>query len=247
MKTVQEVSALSGVSVRTLHYYDEIGLLPPTTLSEAGYRLYDDAALERLQQILFFRELDFSLKEIRRVMKEERTDRQKTLRNHKKLLLLKRERLDGLIRLLEDTMKGENTMQFEEFDMSAIEQAKQEYAEEVKERWGNTQAYHESAKKTAQYGKREWAEISANNDRIYTGFAHLAKEGADPAEQPAQQLVADWQGSITKYFYHCSDEILAGLGEMYVADERFTKNIDQYGTGTAQFISDAIRHYCKKV
>lgn len=240
---INEVAKLTGVSVRTLHYYDEIGLLHPDEVTESGYRLYHTEALEKLQQILFFRELGFALKEIQKILNNPAFNRTEALENHKKLLLLKRGRLDDLIALVNRTLKGESEMSFKEFDMTEIEAAQVEYAKEAEERWGNTEAYKESAHRTKQYNKEDWARISAESERIYKGFA--ANMEKSPAAPEVQKLVADWQVHISKNFYPCSKEILSGLGKMYVADKRFTKNIDQYGEGLTQFISDAIAEYCK--
>ncbi|MFA9380014.1 MAG: MerR family transcriptional regulator [Acetanaerobacterium sp.] len=242
-RTVHEVASLAGVSVRTLHYYDQIGLLPPSEVTEAGYRLYDDTALALLQQILFFRELDFPLAEISQIVNSPSFDRRRALSGHRALLLLKRERLERLIRLVDDTLKGETKMSFTEFDMTAIEQAQRQYADEVKQRWGSTDAYTESTKRTASYNKEDWRRITEESDAIYDGFA--AQMGGGPASPAVAQLVADWQAHITAHFYECTNEILAGLGEMYVSDPRFTENIDKRKSGLAQFMSDAIRLYCR--
>ncbi|KNY27953.1 MerR family transcriptional regulator [Pseudobacteroides cellulosolvens] len=122
MRTVNEVSKLTGISIRTLHYYDEIGLLKPTTCNESGYRFYDDKALEALQQILFFKEFDMPLKDIKSIMENPNFDKEKTLINQKKILMLKRKRLDNLIRLIDDILKGDNKMSFQEFSKEEIEE-----------------------------------------------------------------------------------------------------------------------------
>lgn len=242
MKTVQQVAALCGITVRTLHYYDQIGLLRPAKTTDAGYRLYGDSELARLQQILFFRELDFPLKEIASILDSPSFDHNEALMQHREVLSLKRERLDGLIHLVDQLLKGEQTMSFQEFDTTKIEQAQQKYAQEAAERWGNTAAYQQSSKRTSGYSKEDWARISGETEQIYRGLAaQMDKPVSDPA---VQQLVKEWQDLISRNFYDCTDEILAGLGEMYTADERFAKNINQYGDGLAQFLSDAIRCYC---
>ena len=194
--SISETAKLSGVSVRTLHYYDEIGLLAPSMVSDTGYRYYDEMALEKLQQILFYRELDFSLKEIAKIISAPDYRKEDALMRQKELLMLKRERLDKLIDLLDANLKGENTMSFKEFDMSVIEEAKTKYADEVKERWGNTDAYTESKKKTNRYTKEDWARISSKSDEIMKGFAKLAKESPD--SEPVQQLVEDWKEFISE-------------------------------------------------
>ncbi len=244
MKTVHQVAGLAGISVRTLRYYDEIGLLRPDGASEAGYRLYGSTAMERLQQVLFFRELGFPLDEIAAILDAPTYNKKEALRNHKSLLEMKRARLDALIGLVEEALEGENTMSVKEFDMTAIESAREEYAKEAKERWGGTDAYRQSAARVKAYKKEDWAGISAASEALFRGFA--AQREGDPASPEAQALVKSWKDFISEKFYDCTDEILAGLGEMYAADERFTKNIDAYGTGTAHFMRDAIRAYGKK-
>ncbi len=243
-RTVHQVAKLTGISIRTLHYYDEIGLLEPSQTTEAGYRLYDEEELSRLQQILFFRELDFTLKEIKAILDHPHFDKRQAMENQKKLLTLKRNRLNNLIELVTETMKGETKMSFKEFDMTEIEQAQQQYQGEAEARWGNTDAYRESAKRTKAYTKEDWATIKTEFDAIYTAFANNMDKS--PASPEVQAIVAQKQAHITKYYYNCSNEMLAGLGQMIVADERFTKNIDKNGEGLAQFISQAIAEYCKQ-
>lgn len=241
---INEVAKLTGVTVRTLHYYDEIGLLKPSELSNNGYRLYDESALETLQQILFFRELDFTIQEIKDILTNPRFDKTEALFKHQELLIKKRAHIDGLIALIHQTIKGEEAMSFQEFDMTEIEQAKKEYAAEVKERWGQTDAYAESMQKTKSYGKEQWQQITAEGAEIMKAFADHREKAADSAEVFA--LVKRWQNYITASYYKCTNEILSGLGAMYLEDERFQKNIDQNGEGTAEFMAKAIECYCAK-
>ena len=239
MKTVHEVSQISGVSVRTLHHYDAIGLLRPTAVTEAGYRLYDDTALARLQSILLFRELAFPLKEIKRIMDDPQFDQATALEQQIRLLELQQERLSRLIDLARETMKtGVTHMDFTAFDNSKLEQ----YAAEVKERWGNTAAYQESAQRPAAEQKDAAAGLMAQ-------FARMGRlRTGDPAGQEAQDAVRDLQQFITKHFYTCTPEILSGLGQMYTADDRFRASIDAAGgEGTADFAGKAITVYCAKV
>ena len=239
MKTVHEASQISGVSVRTLHHYDAIGLLRPTAVTEAGYRLYDDTALARLQSILLFRELAFPLKEIKRIMDDPQFDQATALEQQIRLLELQQERLSRLIDLARETMKtGVTHMDFTAFDNSKLEQ----YAAEVKERWGNTAAYQESAQRPAAEQKDAAAGLMAQ-------FARMGRlRTGDPAGQEAQAAVRELQEFITKHFYTCTPEILAGLGQMYTADDRFRVSIDAAGgEGTADFAGKAITVYCAKV
>ena len=241
---IQEAARLTGVTERTLRYYDRIGLLHPSGMTESGYRLYDEDALRCLQQILFFRELGFPLAQIREIMDSPGYDMNEALRRHRLLLIAERDRLNGLIDLAERTLKGENDMSFDAFDHSGIDRQRDAYAEEARRRWGGTDAYAESEKKTAGYGKEQWAAIQQEADEIFAAFAAL--RGHAPDEPDVQALVARWQARITRNYYACTKEILAGLGQMYTADERFIQNIDRAGAGTAQLMSAAIAAYCAK-
>jgi DNA-binding transcriptional MerR regulator len=239
---INEVAKLTGITTRTLHYYDEIGLLKPSQITAAGYRLYDENNLSELQQILFFRELNFPLNEIKEIMTNSEYDKIEALKKHKELLLKKRERIEKLITLVDNTIKGDVEMSFKEFDMTEIESAKKKYAKEVKERFGNTEAYAESEEKAKNYGKEQWREIDAESKKLLKAFADNMDK--TPDSEDVQKLVKEWQNFITKSFYKCTNEILQGLGMMYVEDERFKKNIDSNGEGTAEFISKAIEIYC---
>lgn len=243
MKTVHEVSQMAGVSIRTLHYYDEIGLLIPAETNEVGYRFYNQSDFLKLEQILFFKEIGFSLKEIKKILENSEYKKDDVLRKQKEILVMQKERTEKLIAIIDERLKGEIEMKFEAFDMKHIEETKEKYREEVEQRWGSSEAYKESHQKTSQYKKEDWNKIMEDGAEIFKGFAmHI---GEDVSHEEVQQLVRRWQDHITKNFYHCTKEILAGLGQMYVLDERFTQNIDQYGEGIAQYMSEAIAYYCE--
>ena len=241
MKTVHEVSALSGVSIRTLQYYDQIGLLRPGARSAAGYRLYGDADLERLQQILLFRELEFPLGEIKKIVGRPDFDRQTALTQQIALLSLKKERLEKLIRLAcEIREKGENAMSFQAFDKSGIDA----YAAEAKAQWGGTDAYREYEARTAAQSGDEIREAQDGLMRLLAGFGALKEKPVSDPE--VQKQVKELQDYITARFYTCTDEILAGLGRLYAAGGDFTENIDRAGgAGTAVFAGRAIAYYCR--
>lgn len=242
---IREFAKLTGVSVRTLHFYDEIGLLKPSAIDEQnGYRFYDEHSLTRMQEILFYRELDFPLKEIRIILSSPNYDKQTALKEQRHLLILKKERLEQLISALDSATKGE-IINMNVFDNSEFETKRQEYAKEAKEKWGNTAAYKESAEKTAGYSKEKWNQVNSAMDKKIAEFADCKKKGFAPDTHEAQELVKGWQDFITENYYTCTNDILSGLGEMYVADERFKDNIDKHGDGTAQFMNDAIKVYCK--
>jgi DNA-binding transcriptional MerR regulator len=246
---VKEVSNLVGVSVRTLHHYDEIGLLNPEFVTSAGYRLYSDNNLERLQQILFFKELDFSLQEIKSIMDSPGFDRKKALNVHKKLLIEKKKRLERLIESVEKTMESieggiemSQKEMFDGFDMSEIERHKEKYAEETREKYGASDAYKESTKKTSTYAKEDWARIMARNEAINNKI--IANMDKGPADPIVQEGIAELRQHITDSYYNCTLEIFRGLGDLYVEDERFTANIDKNKPGYAQFLREAMHYYC---
>ena len=242
---IKEFAELTGVSVRTLHYYDEIGLLKPSFVDEQnGYRFYDENSLERMQEILFYRELDFSLKSIAEILASPNYDKQKALAEQKRLLTIKKARLERLIAALEQAEKGEITMSA--FDNSEYETARQQYEDEAKQCWGDTDAYKESQAKTAGYSKDKWNDVLAGMNGVFAEFAESKNCGESTDSDTSQRLVKKLQDYITENFYHCTDDILAGLGQMYVCDERFKNNIDSHGEGTAEFVSEAIKIYCKK-
>lgn len=241
MKTVKEVSKISGISARTLHYYDEIGLFKPTEVTSAGYRLYDDKALCKLQMILMFRELRFPLKEIKKIVKSQNFDRREAILEQIKLLELQRKHLDELIYFAHEILKtGVNNMDFSAFDKKEIE----EYAFEVKQRWGGTEAFRE-------YEDRFKDRSDGASNDVHFGLMELFKEAGCiknlPADsEKAQKMVERIRGFISDNYYTCTVQILAGLGQMYIGDERFKKNIDEWGgDGTAEFVSRAIKVYCK--
>ena len=230
---IKEFAEFTGVSVRTLHYYDEIGLLPPAFVDRStGYRFYDEDSLLRMQEILFYRELDFSLKSIGEILSSPNYDKTKALKEQKHLLSLKKERLERLISAIDGAMKGENVMKA--FNNSEFEK----YKMEAKEKWGKTEAYQE-------YEKRSKGEASADDlMAVFSEFGALL--GADPAAEQVQAKVAKLQQFITDHYYTCTKQILQGLGQMYVADARFKENIDRAGgPGTAEFAHQAIEIYCK--
>lgn len=242
MKTVNEVSKLTGVSIRALHYYDTIGLLSPTTVTESGYRLYDDIALERLQHILLFRELEFPLKEIKKILDSPSFERNKALEQQIELLTLKKEHLENLICFARGIkFRGVSNMDFSAFDTSKID----EYVKEVKDKWDKTPAYKEYEQKTRDKSPQEIESMAEGLMQVFVEFGNLRDHA--PEDNIVQKQVAKLQAFITDNYYNCTKEILSYLGKMYVGDGRFTENIDNAGgAGTAQLASDAIAIYCSK-
>ncbi len=238
---VKEFAEICGVSVRTLHYYDEIGILKPCEVDRyTGYRFYDENSLLRMQEIMFYRELDFPLKSINEILSSPDYDKEKALCEQKNLLILKKERLERLISAIDGAMKGENIMKA--FDNTQLEQ----YRAEAKKRWGKTDAYNEYEEKTKAYSKDKFESLADGMEEIFAEFSVCMKNGASPDSKDVQSLVKALQSYITENYYTCTNEILAGLGQMYVADERFKSNIDKHADGTAEFASKAIEVYCGK-
>ena len=234
---IKEFAKLCGVSVRTLHYYDEIGLLKPSETDKvSGYRFYDKNSLLRMQEILFYRELDFSLNSIKEILSSENYDKEKALCEQKELLILKKERLEKLISAINGAIKGENIMNA--FDNSEFEK----YKAEAKERWGETKAYKEYEEKSKN---SSFEDMASGLNIIFSKFALCMKNGNSPESDEAWNLVIELQNYITENFYTCTKEILAGLSQLYVCDERFKENIDKNAEGTAQFVSSAIKKFCK--
>ncbi|MFC5652540.1 MerR family transcriptional regulator [Paenibacillus solisilvae] len=238
---VKEVADLAQISVRTLHHYDEIGLLVPDQTTEAGYRIYSDANLELLQQILFFRELGFPLMKIKDIVGSPGFNRQEALELHRKLLLEKRSRLDKMIATIEKTvqhMKGEIQMtaqeKFEGFDFSS-----NPYEQEARERWGE-QAVDQANAKVGGMSKQEKDEMAAGMNDIYRKLAAL--RSGSPSSEEAQAAIKEWYDFLNKMGSY-PPEAFRGLGQMYVDDVRFTKNIDKFGEGLAVFMRDAMGIY----
>ena len=243
MRTVHEVSKLTGVSIRTLQYYDKIGLLHPAEYSVSGYRLYDDTALEKLQQILLFRELEFPLKDIKQIVDSPDFDKGKALEQQIALLTLKKEHIENLIDLARGikAIGVNHLMDFEPFDTSKID----EYAAQAKASWGKTPEYKEYEEKSKGRTAKENAMLSQQMMDIFSEFGAIRTD--NPSGDMAQVLVKKLQDFITEHMYTCSDEILYGLGTMYAGGGDFTTGIDKHaGKGTAEFAYQAIKAYCKK-
>lgn len=242
--SISEMAKLSFVSVRTLQYYDEIGLLKPVEVSEKGYRYYNEESLSELQVILFYKELEFSLKDILKIMTAPYYDKKQALKKQKELLILKEKRLKKIIKLVDNTLKGDNNMSFKGFDASEIENAKKKYSEEAEKLYGGSKEYKESVKKQSSFTQEEKEKINMEAASIMKEFSK--NMDLSPKDEKAQKLAEKWHSHINKYYYKCTKEILSCLAEMYVKDERFKENIDKNGAGTAKFMSEVIKIYCSK-
>lgn len=242
MRTVKDVSKLTGVSVRTLHYYDAIGLLTPTKVTDAGYRMYDDTSLSRLQSILLFRELQFPLKEIKEFLDSPDFNQEETIAQQIKLLELQYKHIGELISFAREIQtKGVKTMNFEVFDTNEIEQ----YKAEVKSKWGNSKAYQEYEQRVVSHSEHNDSKFVNEIMSLFTDLG--AMKQLPTTDKAVQEKIAALQAYINENFYTCSNDILKELGEMYVCDDRFKKNIDRFGgEGTAKFVREAIFVYCEK-
>ncbi len=242
MKTVKEISYLTGVTVRSLQYYDKIDLLKPASYTDVGYRLYDDACLEKLQQILLFKELEFSLADIKEIINHPEFDKCKALEQQMLLLKLKRERLDKMIDLIEHIKSiGVDSMSFVVFDKKKIEQ----YSMEARKMWENTKEYKEFEEKNKDRSAEDERLMNIEIMEIFKEFGNVKNE--NPASEKVQELVMKLQTYITNNFFECTNEILLALGKTYVSGNEFTENIDKAGgSGAADFVYEAIKTYCQK-
>ncbi len=233
--SIKQFAALAGVSVRTLHYYDSIGLLKPDFVDDNnGYRFYGEKALSRMQEILFYRELEFPLKTVKEIITSPNYNKNAALRGQKELLVLKKQRLERIITAIEAAEKGETIMNFDAFDKSDLD----EYKAEAKQRWGNTEEYKQSKIKNTPADTM----VSGMN-AIMEQFAVAKTQGVKANDPRAVELAKQLQDFITRTQYNCTDEILRCLGEMYVGDERFKANIDKHGEGTAEYVHAVINAY----
>ena len=237
MMTVHEVSKVSRVSIRALHHYDHIGLLPATEVTEAGYRLYDEAALERLQHILLFKALEFPLKDIKEILDSPDFDRSKALEQQIHLLELRKEHLQNLIDLARGIKAiGVKHMSFEAFDTRKID----EYAERAKASWGTTDAYKEYEQKSAGRTEETQQKLNVEMMSIFAEFGKV--KDLSPESEESVALARKLQDHITEHYYTCTDKILLGLGAMYAGGGDLTTNIDKVGgEGTAVFACEAIK------
>ena len=241
--TVGEVARLAGVTVRTMHHYHEIGLVVPEGRTVSGYRRYGRAEVERLQEVLLFRELGFALDEIKEIVTQPGYRREAALLRQRELLEAQHDRLLTMIEAVDKAVIAERTgirMSSEEMLEVFGDFDPAEYEEEARERWGDSAAYQQSTQRTARYTKQDWEAIKAENDALYGRFLDLMAAQEPASSAAAMDVAEEHRAHISKWYYDCSKEIHAGLGEMYIADARFTANIDKAGSGLAAYMSAAI-------
>jgi DNA-binding transcriptional MerR regulator len=248
---VKDVSELAGVSVRTLHHYDAIGLLTPSSTTTAGYRIYSERDLELLQQIMFFKEIGFSLQEVKEILESPGFNRTKALQAHRELLMEKRERVDRMIRTVDNTIqsieggkKMENNAMFEGFDRNKIKEQQEKYGEEARQKYGK-EIVDAAEQRINSYSDEKLTHMNKSFEDIYTAIA--ARMDYGPSDPKAQEGVRAWHEFIKDGHFECTLEMFRGLGDMYVADERFTANIDKFKPGLAQFMKEAMNIYCDRM
>ena len=242
--TVGAVARLAGVTVRTLHHYHEIGLLTPSDRSEAGYRRYDDADLDRLQRIRFYRELGFGLDDIRTVMTDGGADASAHLRRQHAMLLDRIRRLERMAAAVEKALEartmGINLTPEERFEVFG-DFDPDEHAAEVEERWGDRDAYRESQRRTARYTKQDWERMKAESAEPINRLMAAMRAGQPADSAEAMEAAEQHRQHISDWFYECTTEIHVGLAEMYLADPRFTATYEKIAPGLAQYLHDAIK------
>ncbi len=242
--TVKAVAQLAGVTIRTLHHYDAIGLVRPGERTESGYRVYGRRDLERLQQVLFFKELGFGLAEIKEILERPDFDRRQALLDHRELLTHRKDRIERLIKAVEQTLESmeegtmlEESVWFDGFDHSR-------YEEEARQRWGHTDAYRESRERTAAYTEADWSGVAAEQTGILKEIAALADRRPDDPD--VLQTIGRMHSLISERFYACSVEMFRGIGELAVTDSRFTATYEKLRPGLAAFYASAVRAYCDR-
>lgn len=241
--TVGGISKLTGVTVKALHHYDKVGLLSPSARSEAGYRVYDESDIGRLQRILFYRELGLPLDEIARILADPNIDVTGHLRRQREALVGKIELLGKMVAAIDREMEAEKM----DVKLTAEERLElfgdwlpEDYEEEARRRWGSTDAYRQSTRRVSSYTKEDWQKIKAEQDEVEARLAELLESGQSPESEASMDAAEAHRKHISRWYYECGYEIHTGLGEMYVADERFRKNYDSRAEGLSKFVRDSI-------
>jgi MerR family transcriptional regulator, thiopeptide resistance regulator len=241
--TVGAVATLTGVSVRTLHHYDHIGLVVPSVRTPAGYRGYTDADIERLHLVLVYRSVGMPLDEIRALLDDPRADELEHLQRQHALLVEQADRLQHTIKAVEELMnahrQGIQLTAEEQIEIFGTTVFSEEYADEAEERWGETDAWKQSQQRVSRFSKEDWIAIKAEGDALLEALAQAKRGGVEPGSAEANELAARHRASIER-FYECGDDMHSGLVEMYLADERFTRYYDDVEPGLAQFVHDIV-------
>lgn len=241
--TIHKLAKLAGVSVRTLHHYDHIGILQPVRNSTNGYRIYNESSVVRLQQILFFKELDFTLEEIHRILESPEYDRVQALEEQKRLIMLKKDRLEGLVQTI-DTMisrlKGGEPMDTNTIFDSLSDEQIEDYKKEAKARWGSTDMYKKSVERSHNWSKEDIKRVQREWTVLLTAVADTMDEGI---RSDATQKAIDDIYKHLHTFYEPNLDMFEGLGKMYVDDDRFRKTFEKIKSGLAEYVRDAVVYY----
>jgi DNA-binding transcriptional MerR regulator len=242
--SVGRLAALAGITVRTLHHYDEIGLVRPSARTPSGYRAYGPGDVERLRQVLTYRRLGFGLREVAELVADPAVDAAVHLRRQRELLLSQRERVDAMVAAIDKELEarkmGMNLTPAEQLEVFGTGKAGGEWADEAERRWGDTDAYRDSQRRAAGYGKDDWARIKAEADENVQALAAALRAGQPAGGPVAAGLAEAHRQHISSYFYDCGYAVHRGLAEMYLADPRFTATYDEVEPGLARYVHDAI-------
>jgi MerR family transcriptional regulator, thiopeptide resistance regulator len=240
--TVHKLADLAGITVRTLHHYDEIGLLKPSFSGSNGYRYYEEKELLKLQQILFFRELEFSLEQIKQMMNTETFDTKKALEDQKEMLKLKRERIDALLLTIERRIKGSEYMKNDDLYGGFTKKQMEEYKEEAKKRWGNTDAYKQSEERTKNFTKADYDRLAEEGTKWTQKLSDTRDKGFTSDSPEIQEMVSQHYNGL-RTFYEPNYELYRGLANMYVDDPRFAAYYEKFGKGLSIFMRDSMIHF----
>ena len=241
--TVNEVAKLCGISVRALHYYDEIGLLVPDAFSDSNYRLYSNKDIDRLFQIIFLKEIGFELKKIKEILSDPNYNHEEALKNHKKILMIKKKRIEELIEIVDKTIEGQDFC-YTPFDNSEIIKIQIQYYKEAGLRFKNTPEFQEFEERNETNKLSKWNEFDKKAKIIFSELSELINNQPDSDE--VQFIISKWQDCISENYYQCSKEMLKSLSEMYIGDNRFVDYYNNICNGLAQFVYEAIQVYCKE-
>jgi DNA-binding transcriptional MerR regulator len=243
--SVQQLATLAEVSARTLHYYDEEGVLKPAGVKKNGYRYYEEPELLRLQQILFFRELDFPLEEIKKILSSPSFDMSEALQDQRKLIEIKKKRLSGLVKTIDKTLNKINKKTFmddKELYGNFSKEEMERYHEEAKEKWGGTDAWKQSEIRVKKMGKEGLKKVLEEGGKLTEEIAECMKSGESADGERAQKLFARHYDGL-RAFYEPTPEIYRGLAEMYVADERFKQNYEKVAEGLAEYMKEGMVYF----
>ncbi|GAA2245612.1 MerR family transcriptional regulator [Kitasatospora cystarginea] len=241
--SVGQVAAIAKVTVRTLHHYDEIGLLSPSGRTPAGYRRYEDADLDRLQQILFYRELGFSLEEIASILDDDSVSPTEHLRRQHQLITSRIAQLQEMAAAVEQAMEarrmGIQLTPEEKFEVFGADY-QESWETEAEQRWGHTEAWKQSQQRTGQYSKADWQRIQAETESLNSRLVEVFRSGAAADSAEAMEAAEAHRRHISGNFYDCTYEIHRGIAGMYVGDPRFTATYEKLAVGLAQWLHDAM-------